>query len=131
MNEDLKQLRKKIDGNDPFMSHGYQIKKIRAREKVVPSWTNSDKEIQKLLNAVFPKWRKNPLQHKRAARWAAVIILFYRVGMSKSKIAAELKTKTSTINLVLQRIKRVAKGQRGDNRQPLRLRPPGRPRKSS
>lgn len=110
MNEDLKQLRKKIDGDDPFMSHGYEIKKIRTREKVAPVWVTSDVKLRKLLNEVFPKWRTEATQRKRAARWAAIITLFYRMGMSKAQVAAELKTTPTVINRVLQTIRARGEG---------------------
>jgi|SRR6266850_6288228 len=128
MNEDLRQLRKKIDGSDLFMK-SYQIKKIRTREKVVPIWATNNIETRKLLLRAFPKLKIDYKQRQRAGRWSAVIHMFYRMGMAKSQIAEELKTTTTTINTVLQHIRRVAKGRRADNKGLLGIRPAGRPKR--
>lgn len=114
-NRDFEQLRTKLDKDDTFLAGGHQIKKIRTREKDTPPWATNNAEIRKLLLRAFPKLKTDPKQRKRAARWAAVIHLFYRVGMTKSQIATELKTKTPIINLVLQRARWTAKGYRADH----------------
>lgn len=130
MNEDLKQLRTKIDGDDPFMAGGHQIVKVRSREKEVPAWANSNLETQKLLLRTFPKLATDPRQRKSAARWGLIIHLFYRVNLTTGQIAEELGTKPSTVKLVLQHIRRAARGVSADNRRILGERPVGRPRKS-
>jgi hypothetical protein len=130
MNEDLKQLRKKMDGDDPFMAGGHQIIKVRSREKVVPVWANSNLETQKILLRAFPKLATNPRQRKSAARWGLIIHLFYRVNLTTGQIAEELNTKPSTIKLVLQHIRRAARGVKANNTGPLGARPVGRPKKS-
>jgi hypothetical protein len=109
-NKDFEQLRTKMDKDDPFISGGHQIKKIRTRKKDVPLWATNNVETRKLLLRAFPKLKTSPLQRKRAGRWAAVITMFYRMNMANSQIAAELKTKRSTIDLILQRIRWCAKG---------------------
>jgi AT hook motif len=124
MNEDLRQLRKKFDSNDSFMTRGYQIKKIRTRQKEIPAWAINNEGTKKVLLRAFPKLASSVLQRKRAARWGLIIHLFYRVNMTKSQVAAELKTKPTVINRVLQSIRACAKGTTG-------TKPRGRPRKSA
>lgn len=120
MNEDLKKLRKKMDSNDPFLSGGHQIVKARTREKEIPAWANNNIETQKLLLRAFPKLRVDNSQRKSAARWGAVISMFYRMNWTYSQIAEELNTTSKGIEMILRRIKRIAKGKT--------VRPRGRPK---
>lgn len=109
-NPDFEKLRTILDTNDSFVAGGHEIKKIRTRKKDVPAWALNNKKVQELLLRVFPKLRTDPKQRRRAARWAAAIHLFYRVGMTHSQIAAELKTKSVRIKLVLQHIRWSVRG---------------------
>jgi hypothetical protein len=118
MNEDLKQLRRKMDSNDPFMSGGHQIVKIRTREKVIPPWATDNREMQKLLLLAFPKLNSNMKQRKAAARWGRVIHLFYRMNLTKTDVAIELRIKRSIVKLIIQRAKRLAAGRRSNNTGP-------------
>jgi hypothetical protein len=131
MNDDFRRLRTQFDGNDPFMSGGHQIKKIRARERAVPDWAADNTKVRSLLLRSFPKLKINVRERERAARWAAVITMFYRMKMSKSRIAAELKIATTTVKLILQHIQRAAAGKRADSTGLLGARPTGRPRKKA
>lgn len=108
-NKDLAQLRHVVDKNDQFFE-GHQINKTRTREKGIPSWATDNKETQALLLRAFPKLKTNAAQRKRAARWATVITLFYRMNLSNSQVAAELRTTVSVIDCLLQRMRHVAKG---------------------
>ncbi len=117
-NPDFEKLRTVLDTNDSFVAGGHEIKKIRSRKKDSPAWAMDNKRVQKLLLGVFPKLRTDLKQRRRAARWAAAIHLFYRVGMTHSQIAAELKTKPVRIKLLLQHIRWAAKGWRSDHKGP-------------
>jgi hypothetical protein len=129
LNKDFEQLRTKFDSQDGFVSSGHQIKKIRTREKEIPLWATNDKETQqKVLLRAFPKLLTDSVQRKRAGRWAAVLVLFYRMNMTKSRIASELKISPASVNSILQRARRVAKGISANNSGP-HGRPIGRPKK--
>jgi hypothetical protein len=108
-NPDFERLREKFDSDEGFVD-GHQIEKIRTREKNIPSWATNNSEVQKILLSAFPKLKNNKIQRKRASRWAAVIHLFYRMNMTKSQVAHELKTKTTIVNRLLQRIRCVGDG---------------------
>ena len=127
------ELRQSIDSNDPFMTGGHQIMKARKRPQVpAPSWADDDIGIRELLTLIFPKLSTDPKQRKRAARWAAIIQMYYRVGMSREHIAIELKVKPDIIRLTLQRIRRAFEGKSstgGDRHYLYRGRPKGRPKK--
>lgn len=110
MNKDFAQLRKRLDGSDTFMNRGHQIKKVRGREKEIPAWALSDEETRKIMLKAFPKLLTDPKQRKSAARWAAVVHLFYRMNMSKSGVAHELKIRRTNVNRIVQRLKDHASG---------------------
>ena len=110
MNEDLRQLRGKMDGSDPFMTGGHQILKIRTRKKIVPAWATNNKETQKILLKAFPKLLSSPSQRKAAARWGSIIHLFYRMNQTYSNIGADLGITPKAVEMTLWRIKRVASG---------------------
>jgi hypothetical protein len=129
MNEDLKKLRKKIDGNDVFMS-AHQIKKVRTREKQIPSWTLRDKEIQKVVLRAFPNVRTNKTARKRAGRWVRIIHLYYRTHMTSSQISAELGETINQTKMTLKAIRRVWDGKRADNTTVRSPKRPGRPAKN-
>jgi hypothetical protein len=114
-NKDLAQLRTKLDGNDAFLSGGHQIKKIRAHKRRVPSWTANDAAVQKLLLRSFPKLQTSAKQRKYAGRWARIIHLFYRIGMSRTQVAKEMRLDATVIKDALRSIKRASRGIRANN----------------
>lgn len=116
MNDDLKQLRQRLDGDEGFMS-GHQIKKIRTRTKKIPTWATNNRETKQLLLRAFPGLRAR----RSAARWGAVIHYFYRMNMTYSQIAEELDTTSKAIERILWRIRRHATGKVSN--------PKGRPKK--
>ena len=128
MNEDLRQLRQKMDGDDQFLG-GHQILKIRKREKVIPEWALNDQKIQKLILQVFPDWQTNRRQRARAARWVWAIHLYYRLGMPHNQVAEEMSIGYGTLRTLLRGIRRAFKGLRVDGRGPRTGKPPGRPKK--
>ncbi len=128
--KDMQKLRRKMDGDDGFMS-AHQIKKIRTREREIPAWTLNDKEVQKVLLRAFPGLHKNPSITKRAGRWARIIHLYYRVQMSNSQVAKEMGGTLSSIKTLLRSIRRVAQNKRARDAKPRGLRPrwPGHSKK--
>ena len=124
------ELRGVIDSNDPFMTSGHQIAKIREREhRALPECFESDEKIQELLIKVFPKLKTDSKQRKRAGRWAVVIQMYYRSGLSREHVAAELGVTPNVIHCTLKGIRRVLAGRRADNTGLKGQRRPGRPRK--
>ena len=126
--KDMARLRRRMDGDDNFMS-AHQIKKIRTREREIPAWTLNDKEVRKVLLRAFPKLHKTAVSKVSAGRWMRLIHLYYRVQMPNSQVAKEMGETLSAIKTMLRSIRRVAKGQRSDNKGQRSLKPRGRPRK--
>jgi hypothetical protein len=129
MNEDLRQLRQKIDSDDSFMAAGHQIIKIRKRVRYIPEWASDNSLTRKLLSQVFPTWRTNSTQHKRAARWARVIHLYHRAGLPHGQVAKEMRMNYNTLRMLLRSIKRAANGFQAHDKKPRGVRPRGRPKK--
>lgn len=125
--KDMARLRKKMDGNEGFMS-AHQIKTIRTRERDIPSWALNDKEVRTVLLRSFPKLRTNNRQAIHAGRWMRLIHLYYRVQMSNSQVAKEMGMTLNAVKMALKSIRRVARGQRTDNVCRLGLTPRGRPK---
>jgi hypothetical protein len=125
--KDMDKLRRRLDGDDRFFG-SHQIKKIRTRERDIPTWTLNDKEVRKILLRVFPLLKTHPASQRMAGRWSRIIHLYYRVQMSNSQVAKEMGMTLNALKMVLKSIRRVAKGRRADNSGPW-IRPIGRPRK--
>jgi hypothetical protein len=119
---DMKKLRSRLDTDDGFMS-AHKIKKVRTRERNIPEWTLSDKEVRTVLLRSFPKLRTNNAQAIRAGRWVRLIHLYYRVQMSNSQVAKEMGMTLNATKMAFKIMRRVARGQRANNTGPLR-RPP-------
>jgi hypothetical protein len=109
MNDDLRQLRKKIDGSDLFMN-SFQIKKISRRKREPFSWALDDKESRNILLSSFPKLKTDCKQRQSAARWARIIHLFYRMNLTEREVAEELGCTYNTVNMILYRIRKRAAG---------------------
>jgi len=112
-------------------------KKARTYKKAIPEWVFSNSKIGDLVQRSFPNWRNNPRMHDDAARWVAVINLYYRNGYTFSQIAEEICSTTCKVRGVIRSIQRAARGlqansnkartnNRGKN--PRSRRKPGKPR---
>lgn len=128
MNEDLRKLRKKFDGDDGFMARGHGIKKVRTRIKDTPVWATNNTLTKALLLSVFPKLRSNTKQRRAAARWARVIHLYYRVGMPRNHVAAEIGITRETFKSLIRNIRRAARGRELHGNRLRGQRPKGRPK---
>jgi hypothetical protein len=109
----LGQLRKVMDGNDSFMQ-GHQIYKIRRIKKSVPDWARSNKEVQKILLRSFPKLADDVRQRNRAATWALVIHMYFRVNCTHREISKQIKKPISSVKSTIRAIKRAAIGLRAN-----------------
>ena len=117
--KDMAKLRKRMDGDDGFMS-AHQIKKTRVQigQKDTPLWSASNTEVQKVLLRVFPKLQTHNGHRQRAARWNQAIVLVYRLNMPYNHAAAEMGITTSTLRSLLRNIRRAALGLRADTHKP-------------
>lgn len=123
------ELRGKFDGQDPFMTGGHQIIKMRTGDRVVPEWTKSDKEVQKILLRSFPKLRTSPKQRALAGRWAQAIHLYYRMQMTRGQVAAQMKMNLNATKMLIRSINWAGKGLKANGKGPLTGAPRHRPRK--
>ena len=114
MNRDFKQLRKFLDGDDPFMVGGHQLSDIRKRTRPVPEWTRNNGRIREILLTSFPNLKTDARQRRGAARWAIVIHLYFRLQYTRVQTAAELDASPESVKNVIRSIKRVSEGRRAD-----------------
>jgi len=128
-NPEFAELRGYLDGQDTFMTGGHQIIKMRRGNRVTPEWAKSRKTLQKILTRSFPQLRKNPRQRARAARWASVIQLYYRMHMTRGQVAEQMKLGQKTVNRLIENISRAAKGLKTSGGGVYSSRPAGRPKK--
>jgi hypothetical protein len=105
------QLRRFLDGSDPFMSGGHQILVSRRISRKIPVWSKSDVKVRELLKQSFPKLTVNPRQRKSAADWARVICLYFRMGLPASHVAAEMAVKPKDVQNIVQRLRLAAAGE--------------------
>jgi hypothetical protein len=130
-NPEYAELRGHLDGQDPFMTGGHQIMKTRRGNRIMPEWAKSNKKVQEILIRSFPKLRTNPGQRERAARWATVIHLYFRMQMTSGQVASQMKVTSKVVYDLILRINRASKGLKASGTGPLRGRPAGRPKKNS
>lgn len=123
-------LKQVLDRSDGFISGGHQIVSARTYKRAVPRWTKNDRLIRELLLKTFPKMATDSRQHDSAARWGAVIHLYFRMGYTRSQIAEEIGSTSVKIHGIIRSILRVSKGIRADGRGPLG-RPKGRPKNAA
>ncbi len=124
------QLNKKVDQNDPFLMGGHGVVSARTYKREVPAWAVNNARVRKLLSQSFPKLETDPNQRAAAARWAAVIHLYFRMRYTRSQIAEELGSSVSKVHGMIRSILRVSKGLRANDKGP-RGKAKGRPKKSS
>jgi len=154
----FRELRKDYaDGSEPFM-RGHQIIKIRQPPRIRREyWVNSEKRVHVFLLRLFPKTRicvfKNKQERRaatkqleRAALYGAVIQLYFRAGLTASRVASAINREeeahlfdykapkklitVARVNRIVQDIRTAARGERRDGK-PRSFGKPGRPRKNS
>jgi hypothetical protein len=130
MSDTFLELRKfTADGNEPFMT-GHQIRKMRAGCRRTPRWALDNDKVQELLLRSFPKMKVKGHNHRRrAARWMAVIQLFFRCHMTLSHVAETLGLSEATIQNIVHRLHLAARNERPAYKSTGR--PRGRPRKKN
>ena len=129
MSDTFEELRGKFDGSESFMNRGHQIIKMRRSDRQIPEWSKDNKKVQAILVRSFPGLRTNPRQRARAARWAVAIQLYYRVRMTKSHVAQQMKLDVDTVRTLLRNINRAANGKKTNGKGDYTGRPRNRPKK--
>jgi hypothetical protein len=103
-----------FSGSDHFMSAGHQIinsnRAYAGPRRKKARWAYRDESVQQLLLRAFPKLATDKKHRERAGRWARVIQLYYRYGLSYGAVAAEMKTSTKYVRTLLRNIRRAAAG---------------------
>ena len=130
MNKDYQQLRTVFEGNDPFVSQGHQVTGLRRRKRPIPEWVRSNAKIREVLLRSFPMLETNLKQRGRAARWARIIHLYFRLQWTYTQVAEELEMKPENLKAMTKSIRRVARGRRADNKAQLGARRRGNPHNS-
>jgi hypothetical protein len=125
MNRDFRQLRRVFDGDDSFMAQGHQISKLQKRERLVPDWTRSNEEVRRVLLRSFPKLATDAKQRERAARWARIIHLYFRLQYTYRQVAEEIGIGVGNVKFKVASIRRVAAGKSAQGKEP---KPRGRPK---
>jgi|ERR1035437_2752825 hypothetical protein len=128
-----KQLRQKFDGADSFVAGGHAVggkpgTLHAGRVANTPEWAYDDEQVRQLLLKVFPNWKTNPVQRARAARWAIIIQLYFRIGWTSTRVAMRLGVTIKHVQNVIYRIGRARKGVRTRDGVRKGLKPRGRPR---
>jgi hypothetical protein len=86
----------------------HQIVRARTYTRANPEWAQSDKGIAGVIERAFPKWKTTQIE--AASRWAAIIHLYFRMGFTRSQIAAEIGSTTQKVHCTIRSIYRVSKG---------------------
>lgn len=108
--ETLTRLRASLDSNDVFVSGGHGVISTAGatrhadRMKTVPVWALDDLKIKQFIDTRFPKTKTNPEQRRLARRMVLLIHLYYRVGLTMSAVAEELRMTPNAVKCVLSRI---------------------------
>lgn len=111
------------------MTGGHQVVGLRKRRRVVPEWTRNNKAVRGVLLRSFPKLMTDAKQRARAACWARIIHLYFRMQWTYNQVAEELETKPGNVARKIISIKRVAGGFCADNgKDRLGVKFRGRPR---
>ena len=113
MRDNLNQtlVNKRLSRSEPTMIGSSRVVRIRRPyRKPAPEWTKDDAKIRELLLRVFPKLHTHSSQRVRAAKWAAIIKMYYGSGMTETDIAQELGGTPDYIRSMRRNILRAGAG---------------------
>lgn len=97
---------------------GHQIVGPRKRKRDVPEWAQSTEKIKAILLRSFPKLKTDQRQRARAARWARIVHLYFRLGWTFTQVAEEMSMKPGNLHNMTVSIRRAANGLRADGKGP-------------
>jgi hypothetical protein len=104
----FRELRGHFDGSEGFMTRGHQIIRPHKGGRQTPTWARTNASIQKILLRAFPRLKDDPKQRASAARWAALIQLYFRVLMSYKQAGEQMGITPQAAKRMAQRIQRLA-----------------------
>lgn len=100
--------------SDQFMRGGHRIinsnRAFAGPHRKEELWTNDEIAVRELLLRVFPKLDTNEKDRLRAGRWARLIHLYFKSGLSQGDVANEMKMSKMAVNSMLRNIRRASKG---------------------
>jgi hypothetical protein len=129
-----RELRRSVDPREPFSHQIAQIRKVE-RKWNTPEWMYDDRRILEFLKLRFPNITTDPEQTSRAAKWQAVIWLYFRKGEPAGErdrqtgIDLEKRWKPGTAALIVLKIRRTLRGHHQANGKLRTGRKRGRPKK--
>jgi hypothetical protein len=129
-----KKLRRLVDSREPF---GHQVVKIRKIERKweTPDWMFDDRKVLEFLKLRFPNVATDTDQTHRAAKWWAVIWLYFRKGEPAGQrdrqtgVDLEKNWKPGTAASIVLKIRRTLQGRNHANGKLRTGRKRGRPKK--
>lgn len=107
-------LRKFMDGADTYVAGGHATRGAATTSHAdrlarTPEWVNDNSKVQKVLLTAFPKLLTSRGHRTKAARWARIIQLYYRMGLPTARVAEILGIKVNSLIQILFRINTAAK----------------------
>lgn len=88
-------LRQRFDGSDAVVRGLKTASTTRSghdqRVANAPEWLMNDPAVRAVLLRAFPKMNTNPTQRNRAGRWALLINLYFRQGVTTLGVAMILR----------------------------------------
>jgi hypothetical protein len=93
MNQDYAQVRQYLDGDEPFVTDGFQIVKDRRevrRHSEIFTWMSNDAEVKRFIFSIFPRCETSKYQRASARLWTTVIVLYFRMRLAASAVAAQI-----------------------------------------
>ncbi|MHB8485504.1 MAG: hypothetical protein ACYDCM_07225 [Candidatus Acidiferrales bacterium] len=103
-----------FDGSESFMAGGHQIVKTRHNRRSIPAWAQDPDQVKAILLRAFPNLQTSFVQKERAGKWLRVIYLYWQAGFDSVTVCLEMGVSRSEFKNILQRIRRVAAGQRAN-----------------
>jgi len=103
-----------FSGSDHFMAAGHQIinsnRAYAGPKRREDKWAYDDEAVRIVLYQAFPKLLTDKKQRERAGRWARIIQLYFRSGMSGGSVAHEMKINLERVRRFLKSMRHVAAG---------------------
>ena len=97
------QGRKSVDGAELVRIRPVGITDL---PRCVPLWSLDDDCVRELILTSWPRWRTHAAQRRAAARWAAVITLYWRLGWTAPDVADSLRSTTGSVKFLITYLKK-------------------------
>jgi hypothetical protein len=130
--DDFAALRKKVHGKDKFIDaisvHGNPNASHATRLQRTPEWVGDDRQIEIIIDRMFPRWREGSRQLRQAIQYYQVFRLYFRVGLTEEQTSAHSGFSVAKVRRIVNGINRVRRGLTVNGR-PRKKAGRGRPRK--